>query len=443
MRVPLALLTVGITALAQSSPGLPDAAPGATIAGGVPLRVAIEKRVAIHRAGEPFRGRLVEPVYVFDRMALPAGTVVEGHISEIGGVPAGRRIAAILSGNFTPKRDARAQFDAVISGGVRISLSTVPSRGTAHTTRLSTPSLAAEGRKSNRQGSDETNRAAVLAFRTPGKMSRLKSRLFSMLPYHRQAWTAGTLFDGVLLEPLVVPQTGRLEAQSGDPAVAGPEPAELRARLVTPLSSATAQKGTTVEAVVTRPVFSPAHTLLIPEGCRITGSVREVRPARFLHRNGKLLFSFQQITLPSGKVQSIQGGLEGFEADFDASLSLDSEGGARVRESKTRFVFPAIAATVAGLSLHQDVNAQGVPDQDIGGRAESGAVGLGLVGTVLAQASRPLASSIAFVGAGFSIYSTFIAHGRNVVFPANTPLRINLRERGSGSGSGPMQRNGR
>jgi len=35
------------------------------------------------------------------------------------------------------------------------------------------------------------NRAAVLAFKAPGKMSRLKSTLFGMLPYHRQAWPAG------------------------------------------------------------------------------------------------------------------------------------------------------------------------------------------------------------------------------------------------------------
>ena len=84
---------------------------------------------------------------------------------------------------------------------------------------------------------------------------------------------------------------------------------------------------------------------------------------------------------------------------------------------------------MAGLSLHQDFNAQGIPDQDIGGRAESGAVGLGLIGTVLAQASRPLASTIAFSGAAFSLYTTFIARGANVVLPLNTPVQVSLRSR--------------
>jgi hypothetical protein len=85
---------------------------------------------------------------------------------------------------------------------------------------------------------------------------------------------------------------------------------------------------------------------------------------------------------------------------------------------------------VAGLSFHQDYNAQGVPDQDIAGRAESGAVGLGLIGTVLAQTSRTLASSTAFTGAAFSVYSNFIARGEDVVLPANTPVKISLGARG-------------
>ena len=191
-----------------------------------------------------------------------------------------------------------------------------------------------------------------------------------------------------------------------------------------------------MEAVVTRPLFSTDHSLLIPEGSRLLGDVVEAQPARRFHRNGKVLFVFRQIKLPAGTVQGIQGYLEGVEADFDAHLALDSEGAARASSPKTRFIFPAIAVAVAGLSFHQDYNAQGVPDQDMAGRAESGAVGLGLIGTLLAQTSRTLASSIAFTGAGFSVYSTFIARGEDVVLPANTPVKISLRARGGDAGGG-------
>jgi hypothetical protein len=276
------------------------------------------------------------------------------------------------------------------------------------------------------------NGAAVRAFTAPCQMSRLKSTLIGMLPYHRQDWPAGTLFNSVLQEPLTGSPLSRVEARTGNPAVAELDAEEVSARLLTPISSATATRGAPVEAVVTRPVFSAAHTLLIPEGSRLLGDVVKAQPARRFHRNGKVLFVFRQIKLPTGSGQGIHGYLEGVEADFDAHMALDSEGAMRVSSPKSRFIFPAIAVAVAGLSFHQDYNAQGVPDQDIGGRAESGAVGLGLIGTLVAQASRPLAMGFAVSAAAFSVYSTFIARGADVVLSANTPVKVNLRARDGG-----------
>lgn len=433
--------TFAVAALAQQPPVTASAQPGTTVPSGVPLRVALERRVAIKRVGEPIQGRLVDPVYVFDRVVLPAGSVVEGHIAEIGGVPARRRLTAILSGNFTPPREVRAQFDAlVLSDGSRLSLRTSLARGTAHTIRVVMKRKKQEEHKStlagDRDGFEKKDQAAIRAFTAPGKISRLKSTLLGMLPYHRQAWSAGTLFNGVLQEPLAGPPPGHVEARTGRLAVAQTEAQEIDARLLSPISSATARRGLPVEAAVTRPLFSADHGLLIPEGSHLLGEVVEAKPARRLHRNGKVLFVFHQVNLPAGAVQSIQGYLEGVEADFDAHLALDSEGAAHAISPKTRFIFPAIAIAVAGLSFHQDFNAQGVPDQDIAGRAESGAVGLGLIGTLLAQTSRTLASSLAFTGAGFGVYSTFIARGHEVVLPVNTPVKISLKARSGKAGAG-------
>jgi len=440
MRGWIVLLPIAAAALAQEAPVAPSAQAGTTIPSGVPLRVALERRVAIKRVGEPIQGRLVDPIYVFDQVVLPAGIEVEGHIAAIGGVPIGRRLMALLYGNLTPPRDVRAQFDAlVLSDGSRLSLRTEPARGTAHTMRVAKPRKKGEERKSGLAGAqdrfEEMNRAAILAFKAPGKMSRLKSRLSEMLPYHRQAWSAGTLFSGALQEPLTGPPQSHVEARAVNPGVTKAQ--EVSARLLTPISSATARRGLPVEAVVTRPVFSADHGLLIPEGARLLGDVVEAHGARLLHRNGKVLFVFRQIKLPARAARGIQGYLEGVEADFNEHLALDSEGAARVSSPTTRFIFPAIAAAVTGLSFHQDYNAQGVPDQDIGGRAESGAVGLGLIGTLVTQVGpRAFASSIAITGAALSIYSTFIARGRDVVLPTNTPVKISLKARDGESGGG-------
>jgi hypothetical protein len=446
MRGCMLLLTIAVASVAQVAPVARSTQAGATVPPGVPLRVALERRVVIKHVGEPIQGRLVDPVYVFDRMVLPAGSVVDGHIAEIGGVPARRRLAAILSGNFTPPREVRAQFDALVLGdGSRLPLRTSLSRGTAHTMRIAKQRKKRDGRRSAPQGTrdkyGEMDRAAMLAFKAPGKLSRLRASLLGMLPYQRQAWPAGTLFNGVLQEPLTAPALSGVEARTDYSAVAEPEAQELSARLLTPISSATARRGGSVEAVVTRPLFSTDQRLLIPEGSLLSGDVVEAQSARRLHRNGKVHFVFRQIKLPPGTVQSIQGHLEGVEADYDAHLAIDAEGATRASSPKTRFIFPAIAVAVAGLSLHQDYNAEGVPDQDIVGRAESGAVGLGLIGTLLAQSSRTLASSIAFTGAGFSVYSTFIARGEDVVLPANTPVKVSISARGSEAGGGqPVKR---
>jgi len=426
-------ITFAVTALAQEAPTAPDFQPGATIPSGVPLRVALEHRVRIRHKGDPFRGRMVEPVYVYDRVVLPAGTALEGHVDKIGGIRIIRRLTAIMSGNLTPPRDVSAQFDTVVlSNGSRLSLRAAPSRGTAHTMRIAKPLKKQEGRKSTLKSARdklvEMDQAAILAFKVPGKMSRLKSYLAGVLPYHRQAWPAGTLFTCVLQEPL----SGLAPSQADDPAissaVAEPDAQEVSARLLTPISSATARRGNLVETVVTHPVFSAGHTLLIPEGSRLHGDVVGALPARRFHRNGKVSFVFRQVELKAGTTQGIRGYLEGVEASFDSHLVLDSEGAARVSSPRTRFIFPAIAVAAAGLSFHQDYNARGVPDQDIGGRAESGAVGLGLIGSVLAQAgSKAMASGFAVTGAGVSVYRTFLARGEDVVLPVNTPVKISLR----------------
>ena len=440
----VAWLALAVAALAQENPAAPGVQPGATVLAGVPLRVALERRVAIRSAGEPIQGRLVDPVYVVDRVVLPAGSLVDGHIAEIGGVPLARRLTALLSGNLTPARDVRAQFDAlVLSDGSRLPLRASLSRGTAHTVRIAPPAKQREERKSAPQGARDRfegmNRAAIRALTAPGKLSRLKSALLGMLPYHRQAWPAGTLFNSALLEPLAAPLPAAVKAGADSPAAAQSDAQEVSARLLAPISSATAQRGAPVEAVVTRPVFSADRVLLIPEGSRLLGDVVEAQPARRFHRNGKLLFVFRQIQLPTGGTQRIQGYVDGVEADFSAHVALDSEGATRASSPKTRFIFPALAIAVSGLSFHQDIDAHGVPDQDIAGRAESGAVGLGLIGTVLAQTSRTLASGIAFSGAAFSVYSTFLARGENVSLPANTPIEVSFKARGGEVAGGSIQ----
>ena len=84
MRGCIALFAIAAAALAQEAPVTSSVQEGTAVPAGVPLRVALESRVAIKRVGQPIHGRLVDPIYVYDRVALPAGSLVEGHIGEVG-----------------------------------------------------------------------------------------------------------------------------------------------------------------------------------------------------------------------------------------------------------------------------------------------------------------------------------------------------------------------
>src|ERR1700716_284058 len=71
---------------------------------GRPLRVALDARVKVKRPGQPVVGTGVEPVYVYDRIVVPAGTKALGHVESIEGPSKGVRVGAALAGDFTPSR---------------------------------------------------------------------------------------------------------------------------------------------------------------------------------------------------------------------------------------------------------------------------------------------------------------------------------------------------
>ncbi len=191
-------------------------------------------------------------------------------------------------------------------------------------------------------------------------------------------------------------------------------------------------------------------------------------PARRLGRNGQLRFTFRQIELPERAPRNVEASLQGSEAARQATaaspvltrrieaslhgvdaasgahIELDAEGGAHAVTPKTKFVAPAIEVLLATSSLdgldphnHRRIEAGlGPQGPDVAGGAVRGGAGFGLIGTVLGLVAhyRPISAGFAFYGAGWSVYSNVVAHGREVVFPKNTPMEIRF---GTHGGSTP------
>ncbi|MGA8541595.1 MAG: hypothetical protein WB566_18985, partial [Terriglobales bacterium] len=159
------------------------------------------------------------------------------------------------------------------------------------------------------------------------------------------------------------------------------------------------------------------------------------QPAHRLKKNGQLRIAFTELVPPEGVEQKVVTTLEGVQAGKDANVKLDSEGGAEATTSKSRYLGTAMSL---GLAMMAASSGQ---DHDGDGGSNSGATGgLGgfkLVGMVVGAVarSRAFGTTMGAYGAAASIYTHFIARGREVIFPKNTAMQIGI---GTRAGSTPV-----
>jgi hypothetical protein len=264
-------------------------------------------------------------------------------------------------------------------------------------------------------------------------MERAKDAVVARLPYHPQYLTKGLVYD--------VELTGPLDFGVVTPATLAPEDAMpapdsiLTARLVTALDSSKTPRGTSLEAVITEPVFSSDHELILPEGTRISGEVTLARQAQRFHRNGQLRFLFEHVEAPDRPSGNLLAALYSVQAGHGDHVELDDEGGATLGNPKTRFIEPALGILALRASITHDGHRYADPDGDgtfktagsgAGSRGMGGFLGFGLIGAVVGQITRPIGIGLAVVGAGRSVYTNVLGKGREVSFPVHTPIQVRL-----------------
>ncbi len=425
----------------SSGDSVPPQAIALAVAKSTPLQVALDKEVRVKKVGQPVHGRLVQPVYAFDRLVVPAGTEVGGRISGIEAISRKKRVLGILDGDFTPARKVEVQFnELVLPDGKQIPFESVVTPGSGQVMQLvstkdekkkkTAKDAASEKVDEAKQEAKRQWREALKQVKEPGKVHRLERYAVNQLPARPQYIPAGTVYFAELQEPLDFgsePATPQLLASIGETPPSG---SLIHALLVTPLDSATTMKGAEVEAVLAQPLFD-GNRLILPEGSHLKGSVIQVRPARFLHHNGQLRITFRQIVPPDGVAQRVVADLEGIQAGKDGHVKLDSEGGAEASTPKTRYLSTTISLALTTAAFRQHTDADDVGKSSQNGVA-GGAAGFKLVGIALGYAikSQTLGMAMGAYGASKSVYSHFIARGRDVVFPKNTLMEIGIGESG-------------
>jgi len=442
---------------------------------GTALRIALDQRTRIDHPGEIVHGRVVDPVYVFDQPVIPAGSIVSGRVTGIAPVSGAKRTLAYANGNFSPFHKYDVTFDALtLPDGKQFQIRTTGSPATAEVVHLvSNPDKAkqkgAAGQatdRAKREARGKVQEAKDQAHETwqeitaPGRMHRIKQFLLVQSPYRRQYLEPGTRFVADLDAPLDFGETTRTAEQLAGVGGAPVPDSILKARLAAEVSSATATHDTIVTAILTEPLYSPTHQLVLPANSRLIGRVVQAKPAQSLHRNGELRVIFERIETSGEALQALSqvqaqaehaqpssqgmiGNLEGLEVARSANMKLDEEGGAHTTDSKTRYLSTGLAVLLAAAAAHPDAE-HGTVDAggDPGVRTAAGGSGFRLTGAVLSLAVKSTPVSIAFgaYGASASIYSNFLSRGRDVVLPKDTPLEIGFGKPHSTPASQPKSR---
>jgi hypothetical protein len=409
---------------------------------GTPFQVAVDQEIRVRKVGQPVHAILVEPVYAFDRLVVPLGSQVTGQVTKIDTISGGKRTIAALDADFTPERHVEVRFnDLILPDGKHLPLETSVSPGSGQPIQF----VAAQGIKQRNglkdEASERTRQAkeqakqdwvkAMKQLKTPGRIRRLERYVEVQLPVHAQYIPVGTVYFAELDAPLdfgTEVMTPQMATSIGGPLPPG---SVVHARLVTPLTSTTTQKGEVVEAVISQPLLDAHSKLVIVQGSRLTGTVSQVQPARRLKRNGQLRIRFRELTPPDGVQEKIDATLEAVQSGKEANVKLDSEGGAEATTPKTRYLATALSLTLAAASIGGDRDVDhGVAHSgsEAGSRVAGGLGGFKLIGVALGLAvqSRAFGYAMGAYGGGMSVYSNFIARGHEVVFPKNTAMEIGI-----------------
>jgi hypothetical protein len=442
-------MTLLKTAAALSFVVLPSAllsqAPAGTIPVGTPLALVLDGNSRM-RIGEPIRAHLLHPIYADNQLLLPEGTQVTGSVVALD-ADRDRRVRAEMGGDFTPFHTPEVRFTRILlADGVTVPLdSGIATRG-APIYRAVAPPPSRGGflRQGFNSGLDAA-RGDLAFFIAPGKGDRLLTWIYGRIPYHPQRIEKGTSWTVEAVAPIDVPaqpapavvasaptrrphfwevRTSTLQTPSADSGKW-----IVEANLADSISSETSTAGQSIQAIVAKPIFNPDHSVAVPEGATLIGTINRAKPARRFGRTGVLSFSFTQLMLPDQEKQTVETRLTG--ADSAEDIALNSEGQAKSKP-QDKLAIPFLLVMLASRPLDQDN--RGGHATNVGGKESvGGAAGLGLVGTIvsLAGGSPYAAAGIGYWGAARSIYSRWIARGQRIQFAKDTRIEVETTPRRS------------
>ncbi len=397
-----------------------------TLPQGLPLKVAIEGRLPVDRKpGRTVKARLVEPVYQGNRLVIPEGAELIGRVEAVESVTGKRRWEALQKADFTPLREPEIVFTQLEVAGHPVEA--IRTRVKLEDGRM--VRFAGQGANKGLKGMFKERVGEVVTQakqwkESPGKVRSVTDFIQVRLPLHQQWMPAGTRLEADLAAPLEVEAAGApvVDAAKGEPLPA--DGALVYARLLTPLDSRTSKFGQQVEAEFTRPLIAADGGVMLPEGTKLEGEVSQAEPARRFGRGGKLRFRFKEVVRPDGTRESMAGIVEGVAADPSQRLKVDDEGGATAQADKSRAL-----STLTALQSALDSDASSFFWSAAPGDTPGGIGMLGMVTVAAMGHGNPVAMALGGYNFSRSLFTQWLARGKEVRYPRNMELELRLGKR--------------
>ncbi|WP_263351538.1 hypothetical protein [Acidicapsa acidisoli] len=412
-----------LTPRSSDTPKIPTNKPSQAyeqpiLAQGTNLQVEITRHYPM-KANQPIEARLLHPIFVQGKLAIPQDTPVHGTVVKLT-ADTKTRWHGRLRGDFTPFHIPQVRFDQLILPSGAVAISTTGLATGAPVLHLQASGSATQGSIFSRYWAQTKTQLhdRIAYFTAPGFGDRALQLLYHQLPYHPERIEAKTMYSFDFAAPLALPGSLPETPSSAAPARPGkPELWSVNALLTSEVTSATAKVGDPVQALVVEPVFDENRQLVVPQDSILIGRVTASKAARSFGRNGKLRFTFQQVRFPEGSESTVQGLLAGATTASAQGLSLNAEGTVSPR-NQSSVIAPLLLTALAGRALDEDGNLT----------VQTGVAsnGFGLVGRVVgvAAGNRDLAAGIGYYAAALSVYENFLRPGHNVDFVRNTRIEI-------------------
>jgi hypothetical protein len=414
----LCLSLLGVTSLYSQEKTV---AGPATIPSGTPIYVQLDHNYPL-RAGQAVQAHVAYPVYVGAQIALPASTLVDGHIESLHPALRDRRTAR-WNGDFTPLRLADVVFDQVtLPDGENVRIRTLGADQGVQTLRIGPTNAARHSIiRTQLDAIKGEVRSSIQVFSAPDKADRFKQIFWHQLPWRPQRLDKGSEWSFELVGPVLIPgSAAEVKAKPASEKLTAAR--TLHAHLNQPISSRTDKRGSIVEATVLEPLYAEDKSIEVPQGSILEGTITEAKAARWLGRDGKLRFTFKSVRYPEGFEQSIAGTPSATSTDAQHPLTMDVEGGVKPAP-KDRFLRPLLSVYLANSAMDQETNSSVLN--------ASASNSFGLAGRAMgAAASSPsIAAGIGYYTAAREVYASWVARGRDVRFAQNTRIEISVQPR--------------